>query len=183
MHLSLTRRWLALWVLFVSSSCSLLVADERRQCQTDADCRTDAKTSQYRCDEQLCQPPLGGDWMCLEGAISLPDDEVITFKLSLFNSAGDPVADAAIRACASIDTTCTNPLAERDRADEGSHYTIDLQRNFNGFFEVKHPDYLTALLFVNPFFKRENDQLTTLLYAKKKRRGTAGRRGASQLST
>jgi hypothetical protein len=139
------------------SSCSALIDVERQQCTTDGDCvRLGAAFAGTVCEHNLCVEGSGGEagapsdpLVC--AAIEPSSEPKVKYTFAPVFAPGAEPADAkpfTVKACDQLDIECEHPVFGPLEVTSGEPQDFEVQRGFQGFFEIKNPDTIDGLMFL-----------------------------------
>jgi hypothetical protein len=137
------------------NGCSVLIEADRQQCSTTADCRERGSAFAHSvCSDSVCvADPV---WGCVGSVIwptppPVPVPEKVTAKLSLSNLLTKAVVSGATaRVCGKLDPKCDSPTQTDVRSDDDGVMSIQLDRFFDGYIEIKYPNMVDTMYFFNP---------------------------------
>ena len=153
------RQWISLgWcaaLLLVTSACSIVVDPDRVQCSTDGDCRKKGPGfARTVCLEEVCK--TDPKWGCI-GSVTwatpppTPSPARVTARLSLSNLLTKAVvAGVKARVCGKLDPTCASPIQSDILGDDDGVLTVELDKFFDGYLEIGHPNMVPTMYFFNP---------------------------------
>jgi hypothetical protein len=161
---SRTQRFLGrcLFAAFATSvaACSVLVDSDREQCSTDRDCqKRGGDFARTLCSNSVCV--YDRVWGCV-GSVTWPtaqpgsSPEKVTASLTLSNLLSkDLVIGATARVCGKLDPKCDSPTQIDLRSDSEGVLTVQLDKYFNGYLEIKYPLMADTMYFFNPPLEKD----------------------------
>jgi hypothetical protein len=137
------------------TSCSVIVDSGRQQCSTTADCQKRGGVfAKALCSNSVCV--TDPKWGCV-GSVVWPmvppvaSPEKVTAKISLSNLlTGDVIAGAKARVCGKLDPACDLPLQTDVVSDAEGVLTLQLNKFFEGYLEIKFPEMVDTMYYFNP---------------------------------
>jgi hypothetical protein len=136
-------------------ACSVLVNSDRQQCATDGDCQQRGGAfAKAICANAVCitEPK----WGCV-GTVVWPipppvaSPEKVTVKLALSNLVtSEVVIGAAARVCGKLDPKCDTPLQVDVLSNDEGTLTVQLNKFFDGYLEIKFPGMVDTIYTFNP---------------------------------
>jgi hypothetical protein len=133
----------------------VLVDADREQCATDRDCqRRDGGFARTLCRNSVCV--ADPKWGCVGSVVwptppPVPSPEKVTARLSLSNLLSqDLVKGATARVCGKRDPRCDMPTQSDLLSDDEGVLTVQLDKFFDGYLEIKYPRMADTMYFFNP---------------------------------
>jgi hypothetical protein len=136
-------------------NCSALVDSERVQCVTDADCQNrGGDFAGSLCQDTVCI--TDPTWGCVGSVVwpsspPVPSPEKVNVKLALSNLlTKEVVVGATARVCGKLDPKCDSPLETDLRSDGDGILAVQVNKYFDGYFEISNPSMVDTMYFFNP---------------------------------
>jgi hypothetical protein len=154
-------RLLLITIVFVASSCSLLVEPDRQQCAVDDDCRLlGGQMSDAVCMDSVCQPnPM---WSCLgTGAWPQPEQRKMTVTFHIGDLVTEtPTVGVTARLCHKLDFGCEHPISTLAVSDQYGGLPVQVEAGFDGYVELTPADdHMKGIYFFNPPVDGDRDIL------------------------
>ena len=133
----------------------MIVDSSREQCSTDRDCqKRGGAFARTLCSHSVCvSDPV---WGCV-GSVVWPSQtpgsspEKVTARLTLSNLLSkDLVKGATARVCGKLDPKCDRPTQTDLLSDEEGVLTVQLDKYFDGYLEIKYPQMADTMYYFNP---------------------------------
>jgi hypothetical protein len=146
---------LAVVAALSTTNCSVLIEGDRQQCATTQDCRDRGPAfARSVCSDAICvQDPV---WGCVGSVVwpsppPVPSPEKVTVKLSLSNLLTKAVVPGATaRVCGKLDSKCDSPLQSDIVSDAAGILSIQVDKFFDGYFEILFPGMASTMYYCNP---------------------------------
>jgi hypothetical protein len=150
-----SRCFLVIAAALSTTNCSVLIDPDREQCNTTQDCLARGPAfARSLCTDAICvQDPV---WGCVGSVVwssppPVPSPERVTVKLSLSNLLTKAVVPGATaRVCGKLDSKCDSPLQADIVSDAAGILSIQVDKFFDGYFEINFPGMAATMYFCNP---------------------------------
>ena len=133
----------------------MLVDSDREQCATDRDCQKRGGTfTRTLCANTVCV--TDAKWGCVGSVVwptppPVPSPEKVTARISLSNLLTKAVVSgAAARVCGRLDPKCDSPVQSDVLSDMEGTLTLQLDKFFDGYLEIKYPLMADTMYFFHP---------------------------------
>jgi hypothetical protein len=150
-----------------TAACSVLVDSGREQCSTDRDCQQrGGPFARSICANEVCMTEP--KWGCVGSVVwptppptSTPDK--VTARIALSNLlTSEVLVGANARVCGKLDPACDLPLQSNLLSDDAGVLTIQLNKFFDGYLEVKYADAVNTMVNTMYYFNPPLDTDRTI---------------------
>jgi len=152
------------------AGCSVIVDANRPQCSTDADCTNrGAEFAGSVCTAGVCQgtsaaggaggaasdpsdplSPQNPRWACAAEPPATSSGYKLTMHLTDAINSAKVLPDVTALLCRKLDVDCENPVGAMATSDETGLITMQVEKGFDGFVQLKSPKIAPSMYFLTP---------------------------------